>query len=171
MGSFMPYKNVEMLARAMHHLPGFVLHLLSRASDDTVAALSALAPTDSLVFHQGVSDEEYARILSTATALVSASLNEGFGLPLIEAMAGGTPIVVSDIPIFREIGSDAAIFFDPKSPASIAAAVQQLEDSAEWSRRSAGSRSRAADFSWDRSAEALLGALTSVYEARMLNSR
>lgn len=166
MGSFMPYKNVELLARSMHLLPGYTLHLLSRASKETVETLSALAPTGSLRFHQGVSDEEYAEILSTATALVSASLNEGFGLPLIEAMAGGTPIVVSDIDIFREIGADAAIFFDPTSPESVAAAVHELDDRAEWDRRSARARIRAADFSWNRSAEALLGALTAVYEAR-----
>ena len=166
MGSFMPYKNVELLARGMHLLPGYTLRLLSRADEATVARLSALAPEGSLVFHQGVSDAEYSQILSTATALVSASRNEGFGLPLIEAMANGTPIVVSDIDIFREIGADAAGYFDPNSPASFATAVRSLEAPGEWGRRSALGRARAAAFSWDRSAEALLGALTAVYEAR-----
>jgi glycosyltransferase involved in cell wall biosynthesis len=166
MGSFMPYKNVELLARAMHLLPGYTLHLLSKAPEQAVAAISALAPTGSLVFHQGVSDAEYSRILSTATALVTASLNEGFGLPVIEAMAGGTPVIVSDIAIFREIGGDAAEYFDPHSPQSFAEAVRALEDQGEWRRRSTLSRERAGDFSWDRSAEALLGALTAVYEAR-----
>jgi glycosyltransferase involved in cell wall biosynthesis len=166
MGSFMPYKNVELLARGMHELPGYTLHLLSRADERTVTALTALAPAGALRFHGGVSDEEYARVLSTATALVTASLNEGFGLPLIEAMAGGTPVVVSDIDIFREIGADAALYFDPRDPRSFAAAVRRLEDPTEWSRLSALSRKRAGDFSWDRSAAALLGTLTSVYEAR-----
>jgi glycosyltransferase involved in cell wall biosynthesis len=166
MGSFMPYKNVELLARGMQFLPGYTLHLLSRADDSTVRRLTALAPAGSLEFHQGVSDEDYARILSSATALVSASLNEGFGLPLVEAMAGGTPIAVSDIPIFREIGGDAAVFFDPQSPESFAAAVRELEDPAEWKRRSKLARARAGHYSWDRSAEALLGTLTAVYELR-----
>ena len=166
MGSFMPYKNVELLARSMALLPGYTLHLLSRADDRTVERLTKLAPAGSIEFHGGVSDEEYAHILSTATALVSASLNEGFGLPLIEAMAGGTPIVVSDIPIFREIGGDAAEFFDSGSPESFAAAVHRLETPAEWKRRSKLARVRAGHYSWDRSATALLGALTSVYDAR-----
>ena len=61
MGSFMPYKNVETLARAMNALPGYRLHLLSRISDDDRARLAALAPAESIVFHDGVSDEEYAR--------------------------------------------------------------------------------------------------------------
>jgi glycosyltransferase involved in cell wall biosynthesis len=171
MGSFMPYKNVELLARGMHLLPGYTLHLLSRADDSTVTRLTALAPAGSIEFHQGVSDEEYARILSSATALVSASLNEGFGLPLVEAMAGGTPIAVSDIPIFREIGGDAAIFFDPRSPESFAAALRELETPAEWKRRSQLARGRAGHYSWDRSAEALLGTLTAVYDARRQNRR
>jgi glycosyltransferase involved in cell wall biosynthesis len=166
MGSFMPYKNVELLATAMHLLPGYTLHLLSAASDATVQRISALAPENSLVFHGGVSDEEYAAILSRATALVTASLNEGFGLPLVEAMAGGTPIVVSDIDIFREIGSPAAVFFDPHSPDSFAAAVRELEDSVEWKRRSELARSRAADFSWDRSAVVLLETLLAAHAAR-----
>jgi glycosyltransferase involved in cell wall biosynthesis len=170
MGSFMPYKNVELLARGMHELPGYTLHLLSRADERTVAALTALAPAGALRFHGGVSDEEYARVLSTATALVSASLNEGFGLPLIEAMAGGTPVVVSDIDIFREIGADAALYFDPRAPKSFAAAILKLEDAAEWNRLSALSRKRAGDFSWDRSAAALLTTLTAVYEARRTTS-
>jgi glycosyltransferase involved in cell wall biosynthesis len=166
MGSFMPYKNVELLARAMGLLPGYTLHLLSKADPASVRRLGALAPEGSLRFHQGVSDEEYGTLLSHATALVSASLNEGFGLPLIEAMSGGTPIAVSDIPIFREIGGDAAVFFDPHSPESFAAAIRELEPSAEWKSRSRLARARAGHYSWDRSARALLGALTDVYEAR-----
>jgi glycosyltransferase involved in cell wall biosynthesis len=166
MGSFMPYKNVELLARAMSLLPGYTLHLLSKADSSTVGRISALAPAGSIEFHGGVSDEEYAEILSTATALVSASLNEGFGLPLIEAMAGGTPIVVSDIPIFREIGGDAAVFFDPASPESFATAVRKLEAPAEWTRRSQLARERASHYSWDRSANALLETLTAVHAAR-----
>jgi glycosyltransferase involved in cell wall biosynthesis len=166
MGSFMPYKNVELLVRGIGLLPGYTLHLLSRADDSVVRHLAALAPVGSIVFHQGVSDEEYVSILSTATALVTASLNEGFGLPLVEAMAGGTPVVVSDIPIFREIGGDAAVYFDPRSTESFAEAVSTLEDASEWTRRSKLSRERAAHYSWDASAQALLGTLTAVYESR-----
>jgi glycosyltransferase involved in cell wall biosynthesis len=166
MGSFMPYKNVELLARGMHLLPGYTLHLMSRADDATVERLSRLAPEGSLRLHQGASDEEYALVLSHATALVSASLNEGFGVPLIEAMAGGTPVVVSDIGIFREIGADAAVFFDPSSPESFAAGVRTLEDPAEWQRRADRGQVIAGRYSWDASAAALLEALTAVVDDR-----
>jgi glycosyltransferase involved in cell wall biosynthesis len=171
MGSFMPYKNVELLARSMSLLPGYTLHLLSRVDESTIRRISALAPEGSIRFHNGVSDEEYAGILSSATALVSASLNEGFGLPLIEAMSGGTPVIVSDIPIFREIGGDAAVFFDPRSPESFAAAVLGLEDSAEWTLRSNLSSERAAHYSWDASAKALLGTLTAVHNSRQSSAK
>jgi glycosyltransferase involved in cell wall biosynthesis len=167
MGSFMPYKNVELLARALQLLPGYTLQLMSKVDDATKARLAALAPAGTLVFRDGVSDEEYAETLSSATALVTASLNEGFGLPIIEAMAGGTPVAVSDIPIFREIGGDAAVYFAPNSPESFAAAIHELEDVGDWTRRSALSIAQAAKYSWDNSAAALLGALTAVYKERL----
>jgi glycosyltransferase involved in cell wall biosynthesis len=166
MGSFMPYKNVELLARGMHLLPGYTLHLMSRADDATVRRLTALAPADSLRFHQGASDEEYADALSSATALVTASLNEGFGVPLIEAMASGTPVVVSDIDIFREIGAGTALFFDPTSPEAFAAAVRRLEDPDEWQRRSDSAMVHSRRYSWDKSAAALLTALRAVADSR-----
>lgn len=159
MGSYMPYKNIELLARGMKLLPGYTLHLLSRATDDDQRRLEKLAPAGSLHFHQGASDEEYTALLSSATALVTASRNEGFGLPLLEAMVSGTPVVVSDIPVFREIGVDAASYFDPDSPEQFAAAVLALEDPAVWLERSRASVERSDTFRWDNSAKILLDVL------------
>lgn len=155
MGSFMPYKNVDTLVKALHDLPGYRLHLLSKVPAAERARLEALAPTGTLTFHDGVTDAEYAELLETAHALVHASLDEGFGIPLVEAMSVGTPIVVSDIPIFREIGGEAGIYADPRSPAAFAGAVHTLEDSAEWERRSGRAREQARLFDWDRSADVL----------------
>lgn len=162
MGSFMPYKNVETLARALHELPGHRLHLLSRISDADRVRLEVLAPAGSLVVHDGVSDAEYGALLDGALALVTMSLDEGFGLPLVEAMVRGTPVVVSDIPIFREIGGEAAVYADPRDVASVAAAIRSLDDPHEWRRRSAASRAQAAHFDWTRSATALLEMLERV---------
>ncbi|ROQ05470.1 glycosyltransferase involved in cell wall biosynthesis [Rathayibacter sp. PhB93] len=162
MGSFMPYKNVESLARAMRLLPDYELHLMSRASDETVETLRSLAPTAKLVFHQGADDASYREALARATALVTASRDEGFGIPLVEAMALGTPVVVSDIPIFREIGGDAAVYVDPSSAKGIAEGVRSLEDPERWRELSAKARKRAAAYSWRDSARVLLELLTSV---------
>jgi glycosyltransferase involved in cell wall biosynthesis len=160
MGSFMPYKNVDTLVRAASALPGYELHLLSRVGDAERARLTALAPQAHLVFHNGVSDEEYVRILSSATALVTTSLDEGFGIPLVEAMSLGIPVVVSDIPIFREIGGDAASYVSARDPDALAAAVRNLERPGEWADRSRMSMSQAARFTWAGSAERLLRVLT-----------
>jgi glycosyltransferase involved in cell wall biosynthesis len=160
MGSFMPYKNVDALVRAAGALPGFELHLLSRITDEQRMRLQSLAPTARLVFHDGVSDPEYADILGSATALVTASRDEGFGIPLVEAMSLGIPVVVSDIPIFREIGGDAGLYCDPNDPLAFAAAVHVLEEPGEWARRSALAVDQAARYSWGGSARTLLRAIT-----------
>ena len=163
MGSFMPYKNVELLARALHALLGYRLHLMSGISGADRERISALAPADALRFYDGATDEVYRDILSNATALVTASRDEGFGLPLVEAMSLGTPVVVSDIPIFREIGAEVARYFDPSDVASCVAAIRALEDEGEWSRRSELARERATLFDWDRSAAKLLTVLEAVF--------
>lgn len=171
MGSFMPYKNVETIARALHELPGYRVQLLSRIDDGNRRRLTALAPAGSLVFRNGVSDEEYAEALASATALISASRQEGFGIPLVEAMAAGTPIVVSDIPVFHEIGGAAAHYFSPDSPAELAAAVKRLEQPDEWCRTSAASVQQAEGFSWERSAQALFELAQSLVGADRSNPR
>ncbi|TFB70020.1 glycosyltransferase family 1 protein [Cryobacterium sp. Hz9] len=159
MGSFMPYKNLDTLVLALADLPDYDLHLLSRVSETEQVRLTRLAPQARLVFHDGVTDEEYHLLVRSATALVTASLDEGFGIPLVEAMSLGIPVVVSDIPIFREIGGDAALYFDPRKADAIAAAVRRLAVPGEWAARSAQSIDQAARFTWAGSARTLLGVL------------
>lgn len=160
MGSFMPYKNVETLVRATALLPDYELHLMSRVTDAQRSRLTALAPNARVVFHDGVSDEEYAELLARATALVTASRDEGFGIPLVEAMTLGTPVVVSDIPIFREIGGEAALYFPADEPGELADRIRALEGDGEWAARSAAGRREAERFTWDASAEHLMTVLT-----------
>jgi glycosyltransferase involved in cell wall biosynthesis len=163
MGSFMPYKNVELLARALHGLPGYRLHLLSAIADSDRARLTALAPQGALVIHGGVTDAEYRAALDGARALVTASRAEGFGIPLIEAMAAGTPVIATDIPVFREVGADAVHYVDPDSAESVVAAVRALEGREAWERARARGLEESARFRWDRSARALLDALEAAH--------
>lgn len=157
MGSFMPYKNVETMVAGMASLPGYTLHLLSRITPERRAELEKLVPPGSrVVFHNGVTDEEYHAFLRTASALVSLSRAEGYGLPLVEAMSVGTPVIASDIPIFREVGGDAALYVDPASPEQFAGAVRTLQDNARWQEFSRRSVARARGFSWDESARQLV---------------
>lgn len=166
MGSFMPYKNVATLARAMTELPGWTLHLMSRVRAPERAELDALAPSGSLVFHDGASDADYHAVLDRAVATLSASRDEGFGIPLVEAMRRGTPVIASDIPIFREVGSDAARYFPPDDPTALAREISALDDPGEWADRSARALERADHFDWDAAAAELLRVLTRVSSSR-----
>jgi glycosyltransferase involved in cell wall biosynthesis len=166
MGSYMPYKNVELIARALQDLPGYTLHLMSRADDAVQARLTALAPESSVIFHNGASDEVYTETLSRATALVSASRDEGFGLSQVEAMVLGTPVLLSDIPIFREISGPAGGYFSPDNPAELVREVLALEDPAVWQSRSTAARARAAEFTWAKGAAALSAVLQDAVKAR-----
>jgi glycosyltransferase involved in cell wall biosynthesis len=162
MGSFMPYKNVESLVRAMEFLPDHELVMLSKISPGRQAELTKLAGPSAtrLVFKNGVTDSEYGSILAGAFALVSASQDEGFGIPLVEAMSQGIPLIVSDIPIFREVAVEAAKYFDPKSPKELAVSVQRLSDSENWQAASIASFERSQAFNWDDSAEVFIEAIS-----------
>jgi glycosyltransferase involved in cell wall biosynthesis len=108
------------------------------------------------VFHDGADDTTYRDLLRGATALVTASRDEGFGLPLVEAMGVGTPLVVSDIPVFREVGGQAAAYVDPDDARGFVRAVRALSEDAAFEKASAAARERAQHYSWDSSARILL---------------
>ncbi|MGW1679849.1 glycosyltransferase family 4 protein [Saccharopolyspora sp. NPDC002376] len=157
MGSFMPYKNVETLVAGMALLPGYRLHLVSRIAPQREAELRAQLPPDSdVVFWRGIGESDYQRLLGRASALVTASRDEGFGLPIIEAMNAGTPVVCSDLEIFHEVTGGHAEFFDPGSSRDFAAAVRRVEDARVRAGLVAAARGQAAEFTWANSAERLL---------------
>lgn len=164
MGSFMPYKNAECLVRAMKDLPEHELVLLSKIDPIRKKALTELAgeASNRIIYRDGVSDTEYAKTLEGAFALVSASKQEGFGIPLVEAMTHGIPLVISDIPIFREVAEAAGAYFDPSSPAEFVSSIGVLAVPEEWESASRRSRKRAASFNWDASASVLLQALEQI---------
>jgi len=125
MGSFMPYKNVQTLIRAAGLLKNYKLVLLSKIEPQTESELSSLAKRigANVEFLNGVTDQLYAEILSSSTALVHASSDEGFGIPIIEAMSVGCPVICSDIEIFREVAGEAGLFFDNTDPDELAQKV------------------------------------------------
>jgi glycosyltransferase involved in cell wall biosynthesis len=160
MGSFMPYKNAETLIRAMKWLPGRTLHLLSRVNEERERELRLLIPRGAeVIFHRGVTDAEYAQILADDAIFATASLDEGYGLPVAEAMALGVPAVVSDLEIFHEVASDAALFFDPRNPRDFAARIKELNVPTLRRRLIATGKKRMKQFTWEASAKALKAAI------------
>ncbi len=164
MGSFMPYKNVETLIRAIGMLPDRTLHVLSRISDARRAELESLIDPAGgrVVFHGGVTDAEYAALLADRAVLVSASLDEGYGLPVAEAIELGVPAVITDMPIFREVAGGGARYAPGTDAAAFADAVRTLDDPAAVAAVVAAGRTHIARFSWERSAGILLDAVESL---------
>jgi glycosyltransferase involved in cell wall biosynthesis len=100
-----------------------------------------------------VSNEEIAQILGSAFALVFPSKFEGFGIPIVEAMKAGIPVITSNISSMPEIADDAAILVDPFNPESIADAMSSLVNSITlYNELKSKSLQRVQKFSWDISA-------------------
>jgi glycosyltransferase involved in cell wall biosynthesis len=98
------------------------------------------------------STSELRALYSLARAFVYPSMGEGFGLPLLEAMACGTPVVASDIPVFREVAGNAAEFFDPRSPAELTDALRRALVPRHREELIERGRDRSKLYSWDRAA-------------------
>lgn len=158
MGSFIGYKNVETLIRGMQYLPDHTLVLLSRISDSRRSELEKLANEVSanVRFENGVTDDEYHEWLHRAKALVSASLDEGFGIPVVEAMARGCPVVLSDIQIFEEVAGPAGLRFAPFNEIAFAEQIKRLSDKNTWKLQSALGLDQAQFFTWQDSAELMI---------------
>ena len=157
-----PRKNVVNLLAAFARAaaggyPGGLV-LVGRWGWRTEAAQAALAASpvrDRILHLDYLGREELSSVVRGAEALVFPSLLEGFGLPVVEAMACGVPVIVSRASSLPEVAGDAALYVDPTSPAEIAGAVLRLAaDRALAGSLAAAGRERAARFSWDEAARA-----------------
>lgn len=163
-----PRKNTQAVIDAYRALTR------SRAVDDVVLVLvgtkgwliheldtSASSPNESVVVTGYVPDEDLPALYSGASAFLFPSLDEGFGLPVLEAMKSGVPVVCSNRPPLLEVAGDAALTVDPSDIEAIAdATLSILSTGAVSSRLRAAGLERAQRFSWDRSASGVIG----VYE-------
>jgi glycosyltransferase involved in cell wall biosynthesis len=101
-----------------------------------------------------VPDEDLARFYCEAKAVVYASLYEGFGLPALEAMASGTPVIVSESSSLPEVTGDSALKVDPLDERAICEAMVRLvDDNALWQTLAERGLARARRFSWRHCAE------------------
>lgn len=117
---------------------------------------------------ENVDDDVLCQFYNRAAALVYPSLAEGFGIPLLEAMACGCPLVASRIPSTLEVVGDLAFYFEPSNVAELRAALDAALSHGKDPARLAAAEQRAAQFSWERSA----GEMLAVYrEAQALQRR
>ena len=114
-----------------------------------------------------VPDQALARLYRGARALIFPSRHEGFGLPVLEAMASGTPVVAADIPPVREVAGDAAMYAPPSSPESLAEAIDCVlfDEDLRRSMAEAGLR-RAESFAWSNTSDVVAAAIRAAAEAR-----
>ena len=170
-GGISPHKNLEFLIEGFCRIleqPRFSntrLLLVGGYSKDvfysSFAALSRLVERRGrqarVIFTGYVPDEDLVHLYNGAQALVFPSLEEGFGLPAVEAMACGLPVVVSNTGSLPEVTAGAGVYFDPRDPAELERALERvLADPGLRRELSQRSLTRAAQFSWGQTATALL---------------
>lgn len=175
-GSLQPRKNLERLIRTYARLrreqPGFApqLVIVGRKlwlAESIFAEVSRQPWASDVILTGYVSDDDLPALYRTASAFVYPSLFEGFGLPPLEAMACGTPVITSNISSLPEVAGSAALLIDPLNEQELAAALQRiLNDQPLRARLRAEGVRQAAKFTWRDAAEKTLQLYRESYEAR-----
>jgi glycosyltransferase involved in cell wall biosynthesis len=161
LGNRMPHKNFIALLGAIAVIPESLrprLVITGGGSNDPLTAEVARLGLGRWVELTGwLSTDQIETLYSRATAVVIPSLFEGFGLPILEGMARGCPVICSDLPVLREVAGDAAVYFDPMRTESIAATISRtLSDRARLADLATLGRARSARYSWARTAASTL---------------
>jgi glycosyltransferase involved in cell wall biosynthesis len=156
--SNLPHKNLPVLIEALAAVGAEerpLLVLAGQGTDDETlrAQTAALGVAEDVRLLGSVSTEELDSLYALADCLVLPTLHEGFGLPVLEAMARSVPVLCSDIPALREVAGDAALYFQPYSLTQIAAAlVRALSDPGLSANMRKLGHARAGHFSWSAAA-------------------
>lgn len=165
LGTLEPRKNFPAVVEAFARLPGEVRgeHLLAVAgaqgwlAPDLEARAREAGVADRVRFLGPVDDGDLPALYSGAAAFVYPSLAEGFGLPPLEAMACGAPVVASSLTSLPEVVGEAGLLVDPREPEALAGALAGLlGDPGRRSALSKAGQERAATFSWRRAARETL---------------
>lgn len=162
-GTLEPRKNIARLLDAWELLLAGGLRVPLRLAGGAPASAAPLLarlqrpPLAGVVEHVGyVEHADRQRFFQDARVLVMPSLDEGFGLPAVEAMAAGVPVVVSRLGALPEVCGDAAVYIDPSNPQALADAIASLlADPGHLERLRAAGALRVHQFSWTSSAERL----------------
>lgn len=170
LGTLQPRKNLVRLVEAFACLqprPAALQLVLAGQKgwlyDELLARVQSLGLADHVVFAGYVAEDDKAALLSGALALVYPSLYEGFGMPVLEAMACGTAVLTSNVSSLREVAGDAALMVDPLDVNAIAAGISRLITDADL-RKALVERGHAQvrKFSWTNAGREILQVLESV---------
>jgi glycosyltransferase involved in cell wall biosynthesis len=149
-----PHKNQELLVRAASELPDHVAIVLAgqpEPYDRTLRALaSELGVTDRVRFADYVPAPDLEALWAFAGCAAFPTRAEGFGMPVLEALARGVPVACSDLPVLREIGGGLPKFFDPDDPKG---AARTIVEALGAPRPLPGARDWAARFTWEAAAD------------------
>jgi glycosyltransferase involved in cell wall biosynthesis len=133
--------------------------------------LKTAAVSERVKFVGYLGDEDLRALYSSCRAFIYPSLYEGFGLPLLEAMACGAPVITSDIPSIRETVGDVAVLVSPTNVDELARGIARLlENRVEREERSVAGKQHAAKFSWEKAAAATLNVYREVSRKRTKNA-
>ncbi|WP_392479368.1 glycosyltransferase family 4 protein [Nostoc sp. C110] len=157
-----PYKNIQRLISAFAALSNckdYELWLVgpidSRYTPTLKVQVAELGVTNQVKFLDYVPYSELPKIINQAIALVFPSLWEGFGLPVLEAMACGTPVITSNLSSLPEVAGDAAILINPYNTGEITEAMQSIANDSELrSHLSSQSITHSQQFSWEKTGKA-----------------
>lgn len=169
-GTFEPRKNTSALLEAYARLPGAPPLVLAGNKgwlfDETLDRARQLKIASQVKFLENVSADDLPALYCGASVFVLPSHYEGFGLPVLEAFACGTPAVIADRASLPEIAGDAAARCNPDDPASIADAIRSVLDDSAW-RASLIEKgfARVKAFSWDKCARETLSVYRRALEA------
>lgn len=174
-GGHAPHKNVQRLIGAFARLrqpnPWTLVIVgggAARHIAETHAAIRASGLVDRVRVLERLSDAQVSSLYRRCCAAVYPSRYEGFGLPALEAMAHGAPLICSDASSLPEVGGDAALYFDPGSEQALTRQLQRvLDQPALAAELRAAGLARAAQFSWARAAHQIAEELSRVATGRV----
>jgi glycosyltransferase involved in cell wall biosynthesis len=162
LGSPSPTKNHARAIEAFQHLNRSDIKLVIVGSAKaTIFRSEAKGSTENIIMAGRLSDEEIVSLYRHAVALLFPSLYEGFGIPPLEAMTQGCPVIASHIPPIKEVCGEAALYFNPMNPLEMAEKMREmLNNSAQREALIQQGRERYLGFSWKKSARQLLDSIS-----------
>lgn len=178
-GTIEPRKNYRLLLKAFAHLVNneftniqnlYIAGGRGWHEENIRDLLLELKISDKVKFLGYVNDEELAVLYSKCYAFIYPSHYEGFGLPVLEAMSCGAPVITSATTSLPEVGGEAVLYIDPKSMESLVAAMQKIEKQADLRERMIlQSKSQVQLFSWSKAAKEVLEIYEKVMELEPWN--